>query len=78
MVVAVAGRIMAKRVMGKASFARLQDMSGPIQLFVRATTRPEVYQAFKRWDVGDIVGARGALFKTRTGELSVKRRSCGC
>jgi lysyl-tRNA synthetase class 2 len=72
-VVRVAGRVMAKRVMGKASFARLQDVSGSIQLFLaRDTLGQENYQAFKRWDVGDIVGARGALFKTRTGELSIR------
>jgi lysyl-tRNA synthetase class 2 len=72
-VVRVAGRVMAKRVMGKASFARLQDVSGSIQLFLaRDTLGQEHYQAFKRWDVGDIVGARGTLFKTRTGELSIR------
>jgi lysyl-tRNA synthetase class 2 len=72
-VVAVAGRIMAKRVMGKASFARLQDATASIQLFLaRDVLGQEVYQAFKRWDVGDIVGARGSLFKTRTGELSLR------
>ena len=71
--VRVAGRVMAKRVMGKASFARLQDVSGSIQLFLaRDTLGVDTYQAFKRWDVGDIVGARGALFKTRTGELSIR------
>ncbi len=71
--VAVAGRMMEKRVMGKASFAKLQDMSGRIQLFLeRDRLGPEIYQAFKSWDVGDIVGARGTLFKTRTGELSLR------
>ncbi len=71
--VAVAGRMMAKRVMGKASFAHIQDMSGRIQLFIQRDALPEgVYQKFKTWDVGDIVGAEGVLFKTRTGELSVK------
>jgi len=72
-VVHVAGRMVAKRVMGKASFVKIQDRSGQIQLFVerdRVTT--EVYQAFKSWDVGDIVGASGPLFKTKTGELSVR------
>ena len=69
----VAGRLMAKRVMGKASFVQLQDMSGRIQLFLQRDSLPEgVYQAFKTWDVGDIVGAEGALFKTKTGELSVR------
>jgi len=63
---------MAKRVMGKASFAQLQDMSGRIQIFVQRDALPEgVYQQFKTYDVGDIVGAEGELFKTRTGELTV-------
>ena len=71
--VKVAGRMMAKRIMGKASFTHLQDMSGRIQLFVQRDSLPEgVYKAFKTWDVGDIVGAEGYLFKTRTGELSVR------
>jgi lysyl-tRNA synthetase class 2 len=71
--VAIAGRMMAKRVMGKASFAQLQDMSGRIQIFVERDALPEgVYQQFKTFDVGDIVGAEGHLFKTRTGELTVK------
>ena len=70
--VAVAGRMMAKRVMGKASFATIQDRSGRIQLFLQATALPEVYDAFKGWDVGDTLGAAGQLFRTRTGELSVK------
>ena len=69
----VAGRLMAKRVMGKASFIQLQDMSGRIQIFLQRDSLPEgVYQNFKTWDVGDIVGAEGALFKTKTGELSVR------
>jgi len=71
--VRVAGRMMTRRVMGRASFAHLQDRSGRIQLYVR---RDELdgdrYDAFKRWDLGDIVGAEGVLFKTRTGELSVR------
>ncbi|MBA3582097.1 MAG: lysine--tRNA ligase [Gammaproteobacteria bacterium] len=71
--VAVAGRMMAKRIMGKASFTHLQDMSGQVQLFVQRDSLPEgVYDAFKTWDIGDIVGAQGVLFKTKTGELSVK------
>jgi lysyl-tRNA synthetase class 2 len=74
--VKVAGRLMAKRVMGKASFAQLQDMSGRIQLFLQRDTLPEgVYQDFKGWDIGDIVGAEGVLFKTKTGELSIKTES---
>jgi len=71
--VAVAGRMLLKRVMGKASFATLQDMSGRIQLYVtRDALGDETYDGFKHWDLGDIVGARGTLFKTRTGELTVK------
>ena len=71
--VSVAGRMMSKRVMGKASFCHVQDRSGRIQLFVeRDRVSAEVYQAFRTWDVGDIVGASGNLFKTRTGELSVR------
>ncbi len=71
-VVAVSGRMMVKRVMGKASFVKLQDRSGQIQLRLERDRLPEgVYQAFKKWDVGDIVAARGALFRTQTGELTV-------
>lgn len=71
--VSVAGRMMAKRVMGKASFTHLKDMSGKIQLFIQRDTLAEgVYAAFKKWDLGDIVGAEGVMFKTKTGELSVK------
>ncbi|MEX1082473.1 MAG: lysine--tRNA ligase [Halofilum sp. (in: g-proteobacteria)] len=71
--VAVAGRMMAKRVMGKASFAQLQDMSGRIQLFVqRETVGEDRYKEFKALDVGDILGAEGTLFHTKTGELSVR------
>jgi lysyl-tRNA synthetase class 2 len=72
--VVVAGRMMAKRIMGKASFSQLQDMSGRIQLFLQRDSLPEgVYnEDFKKWDVGDIIGASGILFKTQTDELSVK------
>ena len=70
---AVAGRMVLKRLMGKASFATLQDMSGRIQLYVtRDALGEQQYEAFKHWDLGDIVGARGTLFKTRTGELSLR------
>jgi len=69
----VAGRVMLKRVMGKASFATIQDMSGRLQLYVTRDAVGEAeYEAFKHIDLGDIVGAKGALFKTKTGELSVK------
>jgi lysyl-tRNA synthetase class 2 len=71
--VSVAGRMMAKRIMGKASFAQLLDMSGRIQVFVQRDALPEgAYEAFKGWDVGDILGAEGVLFRTKTGELSIK------
>jgi lysyl-tRNA synthetase class 2 len=71
--VSVAGRLMLKRVMGKASFGTLQDGSGRIQLFVTKDTLGDAaYDAFKHWDLGDILGAEGTLFKTRTGELSVR------
>jgi lysyl-tRNA synthetase, class II len=71
--VAVAGRMMLKRVMGKASFATLQDSSGRIQLYItNDAVGIETHEAFKHWDLGDIVGARGTLFKTRTGELSIR------
>ncbi|HYQ90576.1 MAG TPA: lysine--tRNA ligase [Candidatus Competibacteraceae bacterium] len=74
--ISVAGRMMAKRIMGKASFAQLQDMSGRIQLFLQRNQLGEaLYEDFKGWDVGDIVGATGTLFKTKTGELSVKVQS---
>ncbi|MEK6210374.1 MAG: lysine--tRNA ligase [Pseudomonadota bacterium] len=71
--VTVAGRMMLKRVMGKASFATIQDMSGRIQIYVtNDVTGEAVHAAFKHWDLGDIVGATGTLFKTKTGELTVK------
>jgi lysyl-tRNA synthetase class 2 len=70
--VSVAGRMMAKRVMGKASFVKLQDRSGQIQLRLERDRLPEgIYQSFKKWDVGDIVGASGVLMRTKTGELTV-------
>ena len=71
--VAVAGRMMLKRVMGKASFATVQDGSGQIQFFVTpADVGADTYDAFKKWDLGDIVAARGVLFRTNKGELSVR------
>lgn len=71
--VKLAGRMMAKRVMGKASFTHIQDMSGRIQLFLRKDDLgDEIYDDFKTWDIGDIVGAEGVLMRTKTGELSVK------
>ena len=71
--VKVAGRVMLKRVMGKASFVTISDVSGRIQLYVaRDKVGEETYAAFKRWDTGDIIGAVGPLFRTKTGELSVQ------
>ena len=71
--VALAGRMLAKRIMGKAGFVRLRDQSGDIQLFIQKNALPDgLYEDFKTWDLGDILGAEGILFKTRTGELSVK------
>ncbi len=71
--VSIAGRMMAKRVMGKASFTQLQDRSGRIQLFLSRDELPEgQYRQFKGWDVGDVIGGSGTVFKTKTGELSVK------
>ena len=74
--VSVAGRMMLKRVMGKASFATLQDVTGRIQVYVtRDSVGEDVYAGFKHWDLGDIVACEGKLFKTRTGELSVHATS---
>jgi len=72
--VSIAGRMMAKRIMGKASFAQVQDMSGRMQLFLQRDSLPEgLYnEGFKKWDIGDIIGAEGTLFKTKTDELSIK------
>ena len=76
LVVSVAGRMMLKRVMGKASFATLQDGHGRIQIYVARDDVGEAdYNDFKHWDLGDILGATGRLFKTRTGELSVHVQS---
>jgi lysyl-tRNA synthetase class 2 len=70
--VTIAGRMMFKRVMGKASFAKLKDRSGLMQLFLQQEALGPTYDEFKGWDVGDVVGAAGTLFKTKTGELTVK------
>ncbi|MDT8402948.1 lysine--tRNA ligase [Sulfuriflexus sp.] len=72
--VRIAGRMMTRRIMGKAAFAHVQDMSGQMQLYVGRDALPEgVYNTqFKKWDIGDIIGAEGTMFRTRTGELSVK------
>ena len=71
--VRIAGRMLAQRIMGKASFVRLRDQSGDIQLFVQKSALSEgLYEAFKTWDLGDILGAEGVVFKTKTRELSIK------
>ncbi len=71
--VKIAGRIMTRRLMGKASFVHLQDMSGQIQLYIRQDEiSVECYEKFLQWDLGDIIAVEGKLFKTKTGELSVR------
>ncbi len=75
--VKVAGRMVLKRVMGKASFATIQDMSGRIQLYISNDhTGQNSHEAFKHYDLGDILGAQGKLFKTKTGELSIRVTDC--
>jgi len=74
--VQIAGRVVLKRVMGKASFFHIQDVSGRFQVYLRENELPEVYEQFKHWDLGDIVGVEGAVFKTNTGELSVHATAC--
>ena len=74
--VRIAGRMVARRIMGKASFAHLLDGEGRIQLYVaRDDLGDEDYQSFKKWDIGDIIGVEGVLFRTRTGEISVHAKS---
>ena len=69
----LAGRMMGRRVMGKVSFAHVQDMSGRIQLFIkRDNLSEEVYSEFKQWDIGDLIAVAGNVFKTKTGELSIR------
>ena len=70
--VSIAGRVMSKRVMGKASFCNIQDLKGNIQSYVaRDSIGEEAYADFKKFDVGDIVGLKGEVFKTKTGEISI-------
>ncbi len=70
--VVLAGRMMSKRVMGKASFCNIQDLQGNIQSYVaRDSIGEEEYKAFKKMDIGDIVGLKGEVFKTKTGEISI-------
>ena len=70
--VKVGGRLLFRRVMGKASFAKIGDRTGQIQLYLQQETLGTGYETFKGWDIGDIIGASGVLFRTRTGELSVR------
>lgn len=71
--VIVAGRIMTRRIMGKASFVHLQDMSGKIQIYIaKDLLGDDLYEEFKGWDLGDIIGVKGVIFKTKTNELSIK------
>jgi lysyl-tRNA synthetase class 2 len=70
--VSVGGRLLFRRIMGRASFAKIADRTGQIQLYLQTETLGETYEAFKGWDVGDLIGASGVLFRTRTGELSVR------
>ena len=71
--VSVAGRVMLQRVMGKASFITIQDLTGQIQAYIKADNLgEEVYKEFKKWDLGDVVGLKGKLFKTKTNELTVE------
>lgn len=70
--VTLAGRVMSKRVMGKASFCHIQDLQGMIQSYVaRDSIGEEEYKAFKKMDIGDIVGLKGEVFRTKTGEISI-------
>lgn len=70
--VSVAGRMMSKRVMGKASFCNVQDLKGNIQVYVaRDAIGEDPYKAFKKMDIGDIVGIKGEVFRTKTGEISI-------
>ena len=74
-VVSVAGRIMLKRIMGKASFFHIQDKEGKIQIYIRSNdVGAEAYQDFKTYDIGDIVGIKGTVFKTKTGEITIKTK----
>ena len=70
--VSIAGRIISRRIMGKASFCHLLDGSGSIQIYLKADELLELYEEFKRWDIGDVVGVKGLVFTTHKGEISVK------
>jgi lysyl-tRNA synthetase class 2 len=72
----IAGRLMLRRLMGKASFCHIQDMSGRIQVYLKESELPDgLYEIFKNWDIGDILGIEGVLFKTKTNELSIKAKN---
>lgn len=74
--VSVAGRIMLQRIMGKASFITIQDLTGQIQAYIKSdNVDEETYKEFKKWDLGDVVGIKGKLFKTKTNELTVEAES---
>ncbi|MGN0478281.1 MAG: OB-fold nucleic acid binding domain-containing protein, partial [Hominenteromicrobium sp.] len=74
--VVIAGRMMQKRIMGKASFCNVQDLEGGIQCYVaRDMIGEDPYKDFKKYDIGDIIGVRGEVFRTKTGETSVKASS---
>ena len=74
--VSIAGRLMSKRIMGKASFCNVQDLSGNIQSYVaRDSLGEEEYKAFKKLDIGDLVGIQGKVFRTKTGEISIHAAS---
>ena len=75
--VSVAGRIMTKRVMGKASFFNLQDETGKIQVYISLNDVEDKYLEFKKYDLGDIVGVKGFVFKTKTGEISIHAKDRG-
>jgi len=70
--VKVGGRLLFRRLMGKASFAKIGDRTGQIQLYLQQEALGSAYETFKGWDIGDVIGASGVLFRTRTGELSVR------
>jgi lysyl-tRNA synthetase class 2 len=74
--VSIAGRIISRRIMGKASFTHIQDGAGRVQCYIRRDdVGEEVYADFKKWDIGDIIGVVGVIFKTQTGETSVHATS---
>ena len=74
--VSIAGRVMLQRIMGKASFITIQDLTGQIQAYIKSdNVGVDAYKEFKKWDLGDIVGLRGKLFKTKTNELTVEADS---